>query len=108
MEIYLGNDRRKENKKTYKYTDLQVLKNLTKSTLMSSKKAGGKKYFRRNFILTNRLLKMSRRLTLGIGDNREHCFYIPVGYHMFRIYIDQGFELEELVGIALLFFILTI
>ncbi|KAI9255496.1 hypothetical protein BY458DRAFT_520176 [Sporodiniella umbellata] len=44
-----------------------------------------------------RLLKMGRRLTLGIGDNREHCFYIPVGYHMFRIYIDQGFEMEELV-----------
>lgn len=42
---------------------------------------------------------MSRRLTLGIGDNREHCFYIPVGYHMFRIYIDEGFELEELVHI---------
>lgn len=47
----------------------------------------------------SRLLKMSRRLTLGIGDNREHCFYIPVGYHMFRIYIDEGFELEELVHI---------
>ncbi|KAG1471652.1 hypothetical protein G6F56_002000 [Rhizopus delemar] len=47
------------------------------------------------------LLKMSRRLTLGIGDNREHCFYIPVGYHMFRIYIDQGFELEELVAFGL-------
>ncbi|CEJ00195.1 hypothetical protein RMCBS344292_14260 [Rhizopus microsporus] len=44
-----------------------------------------------------RLLKMSRRLTLGIGDNREHCFYIPVGYHMFRLYIDEGFELEELI-----------
>lgn len=41
---------------------------------------------------------MSRRLTLGIGDNREHCFYIPVGYHMFRLYIDEGFELEELVS----------
>ncbi|KAI8875798.1 hypothetical protein K501DRAFT_327341 [Backusella circina FSU 941] len=44
-----------------------------------------------------RLLKMSRRLTLGIGDNREHCFYIPVGFHLIRLYIDQGFELEELV-----------
>lgn len=40
---------------------------------------------------------MDRRLTLGIGDNREHCFYIPVGFHLIRLYIDQGFELEELV-----------
>lgn len=44
-----------------------------------------------------RLLKMDRRLTLGIGDNREHCFYIAVGFHLIRLYIDQGFELEELV-----------
>lgn len=40
---------------------------------------------------------MGRRLTLGIGDNREHCFYIPVGFHLMRQYIDEGFELEELV-----------
>lgn len=40
---------------------------------------------------------MDRRLTLGIGDNREHCFYIAVGFHLIRLYIDQGFELEELV-----------
>ncbi|KAI8149976.1 hypothetical protein BJV82DRAFT_585375 [Fennellomyces sp. T-0311] len=44
-----------------------------------------------------RLLKMGRRLTLGIGDNREHCFYIPVGFHLIRQYIDNGFELEELI-----------
>ncbi|RUP51248.1 hypothetical protein BC936DRAFT_149251, partial [Jimgerdemannia flammicorona] len=44
-----------------------------------------------------RLLKMGRRLTLGIGDNREHCFYIPVSFQMMRQYIDCGFELEELV-----------
>lgn len=47
--------------------------------------------------LLYRLLKVDRRLTLGIGDNREHCFYIPVGFHLIRLYIDQGFELEELV-----------
>lgn len=41
---------------------------------------------------------MDRRLTLGIGDNREHCFYVPVGFHLIRLYIDQGFELEELVS----------
>ncbi|KAL9554525.1 hypothetical protein MBANPS3_002775 [Mucor bainieri] len=44
-----------------------------------------------------RVLKMDRRLTLGIGDNREHCFYVPVGFHLIRLYIDQGFELEELI-----------
>ncbi|KAL0083611.1 hypothetical protein J3Q64DRAFT_1138071 [Phycomyces blakesleeanus] len=44
-----------------------------------------------------RLLKMGRRLTLGIGDNREHCFYIPVGFHLLREYINHGFELEELI-----------
>ncbi|KAI8366507.1 hypothetical protein EDC96DRAFT_442841 [Choanephora cucurbitarum] len=44
-----------------------------------------------------RLLKMSRRVTLGIGDNREHCFYIPVSYHLMRLYINNGFELEELI-----------
>ncbi|KAG2182854.1 hypothetical protein INT44_005835 [Umbelopsis vinacea] len=44
-----------------------------------------------------RLLKMDRRLTLGIGDNREHCFYIPVGFQLIRLYINDGFELEELI-----------
>ncbi|KAI9306841.1 hypothetical protein BJ944DRAFT_238379 [Cunninghamella echinulata] len=44
-----------------------------------------------------RVLKMGRRLTLGIGDNREHCFYIPVSFHLMRLYIDEGFELEELI-----------
>ncbi|CAG8513378.1 15734_t:CDS:10 [Funneliformis caledonium] len=45
-----------------------------------------------------RLLKPERRVTLGIGDNREHCFYVPVSFNLFRQYIDQGFELEELVA----------
>ncbi|GES77634.1 methyltransferase domain-containing protein [Rhizophagus clarus] len=45
-----------------------------------------------------RLLKPGRRVTLGIGDNREHCFYVPVSFNLFRQYIDQGFELEELVA----------
>jgi hypothetical protein len=40
---------------------------------------------------------MGRRLTLGIGDNREHCFYIPVGFQLIRLYINNGFVLEELV-----------
>ncbi|KAF9285618.1 hypothetical protein BGZ68_003726 [Mortierella alpina] len=46
---------------------------------------------------TYRLLKMGRRCTLGIGDNREHCFYIPVSYQLIRQYINEGFELEELI-----------
>ncbi|ORX89491.1 hypothetical protein K493DRAFT_340603 [Basidiobolus meristosporus CBS 931.73] len=46
---------------------------------------------------TWRVLKMGRRCTLGIGDNREHCFYIPVGFRMISKYIERGFELEELV-----------
>ncbi|PIA17269.1 hypothetical protein COEREDRAFT_86268 [Coemansia reversa NRRL 1564] len=44
-----------------------------------------------------RLLKMGRHLTLGIGDNRAECFYIPVSYQLIRTYISSGFELEELV-----------
>lgn len=44
-----------------------------------------------------RLLKMGRYLTLGIGDNRAECFYIPVSYQLIRTYIDRGFELEELI-----------
>ncbi|KAG0203335.1 hypothetical protein BGX28_004364 [Mortierella sp. GBA30] len=46
---------------------------------------------------TYRLLKTGRRCTLGIGDNREHCFYIPVSYQLIRQYINEGFELEELI-----------
>ncbi|KAF8946480.1 hypothetical protein BGZ47_000422 [Haplosporangium gracile] len=49
-----------------------------------------------------RLLKMGRRCTLGIGDNREHCFYIPVSFQLIRQYINEGFELEELIFIATL------
>ncbi|KAJ1826618.1 hypothetical protein LPJ56_002085 [Coemansia sp. RSA 2599] len=44
-----------------------------------------------------RLLKMGRHLTLGIGDNRAECFYIPVSFQLIRSYIDCGFELDELL-----------
>jgi len=50
-------------------------------------------------LLKIRLLKIGRRLTLGIGDNREHCFYVPVGFQLIRLYLNNGFELEELVSI---------
>ncbi|KAI8320186.1 hypothetical protein GQ54DRAFT_334987 [Martensiomyces pterosporus] len=44
-----------------------------------------------------RLLKTGRHLTLGIGDNRAECFYIPVSYQLIRNYINCGFELDELI-----------
>ncbi|KAI9592419.1 hypothetical protein BDF19DRAFT_416323 [Syncephalis fuscata] len=44
-----------------------------------------------------RLLKPGGRCTIGIGDNREFCFYIPVGFDLLRTYIDNGYQLEELV-----------
>ncbi|KAJ2900374.1 hypothetical protein IWW38_000541 [Coemansia aciculifera] len=44
-----------------------------------------------------RLLRMGRHLTLGIGDNRAECFYVPVSFHLIRSYIDHGFVLEELI-----------
>ena len=48
-----------------------------------------------------RLLKPGRRTTLGIGDNREQCFYIPVSFQLIREYINRGFLLEELVFIVI-------
>ncbi|KAI9501531.1 hypothetical protein BX070DRAFT_37661 [Coemansia spiralis] len=44
-----------------------------------------------------RLLKTGRHVTLGIGDNRAECFYIPVSYQLIRSYICNGFELDELL-----------
>ncbi|KNC99570.1 uncharacterized protein SPPG_04959 [Spizellomyces punctatus DAOM BR117] len=46
---------------------------------------------------TWRLLKPNRRCTLGIGDNRRECFYQPVSFQTIRTYINDGFELEELI-----------
>ncbi|KAI0244201.1 hypothetical protein L0F63_007215, partial [Massospora cicadina] len=44
-----------------------------------------------------RLLKMGGRVTLGIGDNRENCFYVPVSFQLLRNYLDNGFEVEEMI-----------
>ncbi|KAJ2868356.1 hypothetical protein GGH94_000196 [Coemansia aciculifera] len=44
-----------------------------------------------------RLLRMDRYLTLGIGDNRAECFYIPVSFQLIRSYIAYGFVLDELI-----------
>ncbi|KAJ1913092.1 hypothetical protein H4219_005352 [Mycoemilia scoparia] len=46
---------------------------------------------------TWRLLRMGRYCTVGIGDNRAECFYIPLGFQLIRGYIDQGFEIDEVV-----------
>ncbi|KAJ2807195.1 hypothetical protein H4S07_003639, partial [Coemansia furcata] len=43
------------------------------------------------------LLRMGRYLTLGIGDNRAECFYIPVSFQLIRSYISYGFVLDELI-----------
>jgi hypothetical protein len=40
---------------------------------------------------------MGARCTIGIGDNREFCFYIPVGFELLRTYLNNGYMLEELV-----------
>ncbi|KAJ2347059.1 hypothetical protein GGH91_001978, partial [Coemansia sp. RSA 2671] len=44
-----------------------------------------------------RLLRMGRYVTLGIGDNRAECFYIPVSFQLIRSYIAFGFVLDELI-----------
>jgi SAM-dependent methyltransferase len=49
---------------------------------------------------TYRLLKPGKRAVLGIGDNREHCFAIPIGFETIREYLYAGFCLEELVSFA--------
>ncbi|KAJ1669406.1 hypothetical protein EV182_008780, partial [Spiromyces aspiralis] len=30
-------------------------------------------------------------------DNRAECFYIPLGFQLIRNYVDQGFELDEII-----------
>ena len=47
---------------------------------------------------TRRVLKPGRHCTLGIGDNREHCFVIPVGFITMREYLRSGFVMEDLVS----------
>jgi hypothetical protein len=33
-----------------------------------------------------------------MGDNRESCFYIPLGFLLIDTYIQAGFILDELVS----------
>lgn len=47
---------------------------------------------------TRRVLKPGKYCTLGIGDNREHCFVIPVSFVTINAYIQQGLQLSELVS----------
>ncbi|KAI8912526.1 hypothetical protein EDD86DRAFT_201604 [Gorgonomyces haynaldii] len=44
-----------------------------------------------------RVLKPHKRLTLGIGDNRRDCYFQPVSFQTIWTYIENGFELEELI-----------
>jgi len=44
-----------------------------------------------------RVLRPTRRCTVGIGDNREHCLVLPVAFRTIRSYLDAGFEIEELI-----------
>ncbi|OMJ29575.1 hypothetical protein AYI69_g919 [Smittium culicis] len=46
---------------------------------------------------TYRLLKKNRFVTLGIGDNRFQCFYTTVGFQLIRNYINNGFDIIELI-----------
>lgn len=46
---------------------------------------------------TMRVLKGGRRVTVGIGDNRENNFILPISFQVLRAYIDGGFELEEII-----------
>ncbi|OLY81951.1 hypothetical protein AYI68_g3935 [Smittium mucronatum] len=46
---------------------------------------------------TYRLLKKNRFVTLGIGDNRFQCFYVTVGFQLIRNYIENGFDIIELI-----------
>ena len=46
---------------------------------------------------TRRLLRSGKRCLMGIGDNREHCFILPVSFAVLRVYVQEGFVLEELV-----------
>jgi len=37
---------------------------------------------------------------VGIADNREHCFIVPVAFTVIATYLAEGFILEELVRAA--------
>ena len=43
------------------------------------------------------MLKRGKRTLVGIGDNREHCFMMPVSFEVIVAYMQDGLVLEELV-----------
>jgi hypothetical protein len=45
-----------------------------------------------------RLLRPGRRCLVGIADNREHCYVVPVAFTTLATYLNAGLVLEELVG----------
>jgi hypothetical protein len=46
---------------------------------------------------TWRMLMPGRRCTIGIGDNREAKFYLPISFFTVREYMREGLILEDLV-----------
>ncbi len=44
-----------------------------------------------------RVLKMNKRCTLAMGDNRKERYFQPISFQTIKTYMNQGFELEELV-----------
>ena len=41
--------------------------------------------------------KDSGRCVILIGDNRAERFVIPVAFSVIKLYVDQGFEIEEII-----------
>ncbi|KAJ3052433.1 hypothetical protein HK097_006276 [Rhizophlyctis rosea] len=44
-----------------------------------------------------RLLKLGKRVTLGIGDNRKDSLYQAVAFRTLRTYLNNGFVLDEMI-----------
>ncbi|RKP13432.1 hypothetical protein BJ684DRAFT_16167 [Piptocephalis cylindrospora] len=44
-----------------------------------------------------RLLKPGKYLTMCMGDNREHCFYVPLGFALMDTYEEAGFVIDEVI-----------
>jgi hypothetical protein len=45
----------------------------------------------------HRVLKMGKRATLCMGDNRSRKVYQPLAFDLVRSFVDAGFEVEELI-----------
>ena len=45
-----------------------------------------------------RVLKEKKRCIVCVGDNREHCYLMPVCFVTFRSYLNAGFIMEEFIA----------